>query len=350
MLTPSAAGLRPREEIAGIPVRRYRYAPLKYETLAYTGTMASTALGSPAGWLALGGMLSLGSRSLGALVREAQPDVVHAHWWFPSGLQARVALASSIPLVTTLHGSDVRLADKVPGAPSLLTTVARRSQAMTAVSSWLAQQATALTGGVAQPDVSPMPAATDLFVPGTMRVMDRLLFVGRLNEQKGLARLLRSMASLVRPVTLDVVGDGPDRAALQELAQSSGVGSRVRWHGARPQSELAQFYQAASLFVMPSVDEGLGLTAVEAQLCETPVVAFRSGGLTDIVANDESGLLVSPGNEQELAAAIDRVLGDVDLATRLGRQGRDAALRTFAPEAAARRYRTLYDRVSSRAA
>jgi glycosyltransferase involved in cell wall biosynthesis len=82
--------------------------------------------------------------------------------------------------------------------------------------------------------------------------------------------------------------------------------------------------------------------AVEAQLCEAPVIAFESGGITDTVVSGETGLLVPPGDVDALAAALDRCFDDPELRLALGRAGRMSALGDFAPESAARRYATLY--------
>ncbi|HEX3158072.1 MAG TPA: glycosyltransferase, partial [Gemmatimonadaceae bacterium] len=92
----------------------------------------------------------------------------------------------------------------------------------------------------------------------------------------------------------------------------------------------------------PSTDEGLGLVAVEAMLCETPVIAYASGGLPDVVHHERTGLLVPPGDVDALGAAIRDLLGRADRGAALGQAGRLFALGTFAPESVARRYATLY--------
>lgn len=351
VVVPGARGLAATETVDGIPVRRFRYAPRRWETLAYTGSMATDALRSPAGLLALGGMLAAGRRAASEAVRELSPAVVHAHWWFPAGLVATLGGgAPHVPVVTTAHGSDVRLARRTPGAGALLARVAARSAAVTTVSSWLADEVR-IAAPATRPIVAPMPVATALFSPGGgTRSHDRLLFVGRLNEQKGLAHLLHALAIARSFVALDVVGDGTDRTALIELAAHLNLADRVRWLGALPQPALLERYRAAAAVIVPSTDEGLGLVPVEALLCETPVVAFRSGGLVDVIDDGRTGLLVPPGEPPALAAAIDGLLARDDRGAALARAGRLHALATFSPSAVARRYRAIYEDAAARGA
>jgi glycosyltransferase involved in cell wall biosynthesis len=171
---------------------------------------------------------------------------------------------------------------------------------------------------------------------------DRLLFVGRLNAQKGIEHLVAALPLVRNPVALDVVGDRPERARLQQFARDAGVAERITWHGSLPQTALAPFYRGAAALVVPSIDEGLGLVAVEAQLCGTPVIASESGGLPDIVRHDQTGILVPPAEPAALASAVDSLLARPDKGASLGEAGRMHALATFAPESVARRYATLY--------
>jgi glycosyltransferase involved in cell wall biosynthesis len=144
------------------------------------------------------------------------------------------------------------------------------------------------------------------------------------------------------PVSLDVVGEGPLGSDLRARVSQLGLGDRITWLGQLPQPRLVDLYRRATALVVPSTDEGLGLVAVEAQLCETPVVAYESGGLTDTVQHDRTGLLVPPGDVGALAAALDALLDRPDRGADLGRAGRMVALAGFAPESAARRYAGIY--------
>ena len=343
VVAPHAADLASRDTIDGIPVARFRYAPPSLETLAYTGTMAEQVRGSWSAQLALGSMLGAGLWRLLREQRRVAPQLVHAHWWFPAGVvAAATSRISNMPFVTTMHGSDVRLARSTTGAAAALGWVMRSSRVTTTVSSWLADVAHTLTPELASPVVSPMPAATELFTPGGTRERDRLLFVGRLNAQKGIELLLRALGAMRTRAHLEVVGDGPEADTLRALAASLGIADRVTWHGAVPQTALPALYRRASALVVPSRDEGLGLVAVEAQLCETPVIAFDSGGLRDIVEHGVTGVFVNVFTADALARAADELLANPALANTIGTAGRHAALAAFSPDAVARKYAAIY--------
>jgi glycosyltransferase involved in cell wall biosynthesis len=343
VIAPGGESLASRETIEGIEVHRFRYALRSLETLAYSGTMRYQVTGS---WTSRAAMASfIAAETLCAIASgpSFRPDVVHAHWWFPGGLVGGwLRRWWGVPMVTTLHGSDLRLAQQVKFAARLFRHVARRSTAMTTVSRWLADAAREIAPGT-QPLVAPMPVLPDLFRPGERRERNRLLFVGKLNQQKGITHLLKALAMMRSKPTVDVVvGVGSAPEDIRKLVDELGVAAQLRWHPLLKQAELAQLYRDATVLVAPFVDEGLGLVAIEAQLSEMPVVAFRSGGLTDIVEDERTGLLVTPGDVPALAAALDRVLGSSDAGADWGREGRRHALATFAPDAVARRYAQIY--------
>jgi glycosyltransferase involved in cell wall biosynthesis len=342
VVAPSGDDLPASDRFDGIPVERFRYAPRRYEKLAYAGNMHTQVRDSWGAKLALLGFLGSEFGSAVRARRLFEPDVVHAHWWFPGGLVGTwVSGLSGVPLVTTMHGTDVRLARGTAMARPLFRHVLQQSAAVTTVSRFLARETEALVSGVTV-SVAPMPVATDLFSPGGTREPNRFLFIGRLSAQKGIAGLVDALARMRNTATLDVVGDGPLAGELKARASSLGIADRIQWLGQLPQPQLTELYRRATALVVPSTEEGLGLVAVEAQLCETPVIAYDSGGLTDTVQHDRTGLLVPPGNVDALASALDALLERDDRGGDLGRAGRIVALAGFAPESAARRYAGIY--------
>ena len=344
VVAPAGDHLPAHEVLDGIPVHRFRYAPRRFQRLAYTGQMAEEVGRSLSAKFALLGFLGSGFASSARLRREFDPAIVHAHWWFPGGLVGSwVAGLAGIPLVTTMHGTDVRLAMGNGLARTLLRRILSTSSAVTTVSSWLATQVKTMVPS-SDPIVSPMPVATHLFSPGGTRHDRRLLFVGRLNAQKGIGLLLDAMAAMRHSVDLDVIGDGADRDALHQRAERLGIAPRIHWHGSLPQPQLLDFYRSATAVVVPSREEGFGLVAVEAQLCETPVVAFASGGLSDTIEDGTTGYLVPPGDAASFALALDDVVSS-DRRHMIGKAGRQSALAQFSPDSVALRYRKLYDSV-----
>ena len=351
VVAPGATGLAAHEWLGGVQVDRFRYAPRRFETLAYGGNMAEQVRDTWSAKFSLVGFLGAEFQAGIHAKREFHPALVHAHWWFPNGLAATwVARMAGIPLVTTLHGTDVRMARSISMSRPAFRHVLQHSAAVTAVSRWLAHEAQSIVS-TRPPLVAPMPVATELFSPALAIMRNRrLLFVGRLMPQKGIDLLLDALALLPDDVGLDIVGDGPDRPSLEARALTLGVGTRVRFHGAVKQFALPAFYQRAFALIVPSADEGLGLVAVEAQLCETPVVAFDSGGLPDVVQHDRTGILVKERTAIALASAVRLLVERDDRGATLGAAGRLHALSTFAPESVARRYADIYRSAVGRSA
>jgi glycosyltransferase involved in cell wall biosynthesis len=342
-VAPSAEGLVAAERLDGVLVRRYRYAPRRAERLAYAGEMHRRAA-SPAGAAALAGLLAAGALAARRTARRA--DLVHAHWWFPAGVQA-LAARTGLPLVTTVHGTDVRLARSRPAARAACARVLRASAQVTAVSSWLASEAAGFAPGLARPvTVAPMPVDDLAFSPGPDgQPRDELLFVGRLDGQKGAEVALAALARLTGPAAglpLRIVGSGPSEPALRRLAGELGVAGRVRWDGQLPQAELAGRYRRAAALVVPGRDEGLGLVAVEGQLSGAPVVAAASGGLLDVVADGRTGRTFPPGAADALARAVEAVLTDREATARMALAARERAATRFGTAGAAKTYAAVY--------
>ena len=178
-----------------------------------------------------------------------------------------------------------------------------------------------------------------------------VLTVGRLIERKGHAVLIEAMAQLAEKrdaVVLTIIGEGQERLRLETLIDDLGLTDRVRLMGRVSDEELERAYACCDLFVLPSVvdsagdTEGLGMVLLEAMRYEKPVIASDLGGMTDIVEDEETGLLVPPSNPKSLAEAIERLIDDPNLGARLGREGRRTNAGRFAWERVVTAYLRLY--------
>jgi glycosyltransferase involved in cell wall biosynthesis len=178
---------------------------------------------------------------------------------------------------------------------------------------------------------------------------DRLIIsIGRLSKEKAHGDLIEAFRALqtTNPTLsyrLVIVGDGPERANWETAARASGQNDRITFAG--QVSNVQPFYAAADVFVLPSHSEGSPNVLLEAMSAEVPIVATAVGGVPEIVADEESALLVPPNNPPALAAAIDRVLEDSALAQRLTTVASALVAREHSPEAYTRNLISLYQEV-----
>lgn len=191
-----------------------------------------------------------------------------------------------------------------------------------------------------------------LGLPPRSSTAPNVLFVGGLEPRKGLEFLI-----LATPVILESVPDATVRVVAKAgfrgvetvewfelLAQRAGVGRNVEFHGSVSQQSLMQFYSDADVVVLPSRNEGWGLSLMEAMACSKPVVATRVGGIPEMVRHGVDGMLVEPGDVASLGREIAAILRDGGLATRMGAAGRERVAR-YSWEETARRTISAYREV-----
>lgn len=355
VVAPHAAGLAESETVDGVELRRFRYAPERWERLAYTGNLHRSAAASLVHGLAVVPFLLAFRRFARRMAREFAPQVVHAHWWLPAGW---VAKGLGCPYIVTSHGSDVRLLEGRALVRRLARPVYARASAVTAVSRFLARDLELLLRLPAESvRVLPMPVELAHYATGRSQEKvkpPRILYAGNLLPSKGVDVLLEAYAALrqrgVR-CTLRVRGEGPAQAELEARAQALAAPD-VEWLPFVPQSMMPEEYGAATVTVLPTRGqaEGLGLTLVEALAAGSAVVGTSAGGIPEVVQHEETGLLVPDGDATALAGAIERLLADPGLRNRLVSQGQARVAALFDAPAAAERYLELYDNIAHRRA
>jgi glycosyltransferase involved in cell wall biosynthesis len=183
-----------------------------------------------------------------------------------------------------------------------------------------------------------------LQVAGPKTATARLVMVGRLQAPKDPITLLRALA-LLPALELEavLVGDGPERSAVEEEIRRLGLGSAVRLLGER--TDVPELLATADVFVLSTWSEGLPLSVLEAMAAGLPVIASNVGGIPELVSDGVSGVLVPPGDPDALAEAIERLVGDRFLAQKLGHAGRRRVAESFDLEAVREAHLALYRRL-----
>ena len=289
--------VRGRGDFEGIPVLRPRYPVLPRRRL-YTTVAPAMAWAS--------------GKAFRHLLNVHGPRFVHAHALYPSGAAAmRLARRIGIPLVVSVHGSDLYSNLIRPAWKASLIEVAASASAIVCVGQDLARDC------VVELDADPARVVVipDTYDSESFRYIEReasddgtvrLVSVGRLVDVKGHADLVRAIGLLARDgfeVACRIIGSGPELERLRSLAVETGIRERVEFMGSLPGERIAREFADADLFVMPSHREGFGVALIEAMATGLPAVATRSGGPAEIVGPDD-GLLVPPRDPVALAGAI----------------------------------------------
>ncbi|MFL6007608.1 MAG: glycogen synthase, partial [Gaiellaceae bacterium] len=171
-----------------------------------------------------------------------------------------------------------------------------------------------------------------------------VIFVGRITQQKGLEHLLDAAPSIDPKAQLVLCAGAPDTPEIGERVRSRIPQlERTIWiEEMLPKPDVIQLLTHATVFVCPSIYEPMGIVNLEAMACETAVVASRVGGIPEVVADGKTGYLVEPANAEELAARVNELVGDSELAARFGQAGRERAVEHFSWPAIAERTAALY--------
>jgi glycosyltransferase involved in cell wall biosynthesis len=278
-------------------------------------------------------------RALENLLLETRPSVILCHFGHTALRILPAATAHRVPLVAHFHGFDASSALRNRWYRWSLLRSLKKFAAVVVVGSH--QRQWMLDHGVPSSKVHLIPCGvpTAEFSPAPRPVRNtiRFLTVSRLVENKGLSYSLRAFAAVCQrgvSAELVVVGEGPDRPALEKLTQELRLDG-VTFRGALPPSQVKQEMQEADIFVQHSlVDssgscEGFGVSIAEAMSMELPIIATRLGGIPDQVIDDGTGILVSPKSVEAMAVAMYELAQDPQRRAALGKAGRQRVVEYF---------------------
>ena len=297
-------------------------------------------------------------------------DIAHSHTWYANFAGYLASTMHNIPHVVTAHSLEPLRpwkAEQLGGGYQISSWAEKISyenaDAIIAVSDGMRADVLA-----AYPHVNPdkvhtirngintskfMPERDDSLLKNLGIATPYALFVGRITRQKGLAHLLRAWHQVSPEYSLVLAAGSPDEPAIgaeveELIAELSQERGNIHWiKEMLPHKELTSLLTHAQTFLCPSIYEPLGIVNLEAMACETAVVASRVGGIPEVVADGETGLLVDYSTEHEtfetnFAAAINTVMSDSSLANRYGKAGRKRTVAEFGWDKVATQTTNLY--------
>ncbi len=288
-------------------------------------------------------------------------DLMHVHYAIPHATSAWIAQqmlaeeGGNLPVVTTLHGTDITLLGLHPSFHRITRFSIEHSDGITAVSDFLADE-TARDFGVDRGRIQVVPNFIDpeIYHPGKEPCHRAalapdgekiLMHVSNFRPVKRVEDVVRIYARVRGrlPARLVFVGDGPERPRALQVAEELGVADGVLFLGKH--ASVDELLSCADLFLLPSESESFGLAALEAMACGAPVVATRVGGLPEVVVEDEVGHLLGVGDVDGMAEAAIRILSDPQLHRRMSAAGHAHAVAAFAKERVVPRYEAVYQSV-----
>jgi starch synthase len=320
-------------------------------------------------WEALKGSAALETMSVDlamtAGVEGAQ--LVHSHTWYANLAGHLSKLNYGIPHVATTHSLEPLRPwkeEQLGGGYHLSSfcerTALEAADAIIAVSGAMRddvlacypavdpQRVQVIHNGIDTEEYQPDNGTDVLERHGVDPATPYVIFVGRITHQKGLEHLLDAAPSIDPKAQLVLCAGAPDTPEIGERVRSRIPKlERTIWiEEMLPKPQVIQLLTHATVFVCPSIYEPMGIVNLEAMACETAVVASRVGGIPEVVAEGETGFLVEPGNADDLAARVNELLADPELAARFGKAGRKRAVEHFSWRTIAERTADLYRRLT----
>lgn len=277
-----------RKEVGGLPITWRKYPLTRLQILSFLVAHTLTVL---------------------RVARDV--DLIHAHWTLSAAVAIIGKARYQIPVIATVQGSDIFQVTASRLGAFITRGILRRCNQITALSHALAAATIALGIPHGKIKIIPNGVATQAFIPlGAAQRDNTVVYVGSFIERKGVRYLIAAMAEVLRIFPnyhLVLIGTGPQHKELERLVAEHGISANVTFTGFLPQEQVRWWLQRARAFVLPSLEEGLGVVLLEALACGTPIIASNVGGIIDVVTPDV-GQLVPPADAKALAEALIHLL------------------------------------------
>lgn len=289
-------------------------------------------------------------------------DVVHVHYAIPHGMcgwQARVMMAEEgilLPFITTLHGTDITIVGSEPTMAPVTRFILKHSDVLTTVSESMRDETEQFFQTRCGIHVIPNFIDPDVFhrrpLPGFRQRLAEpgekiLIHMSNFRPVKNIPHVIQAFARVHSklPSRLVLIGDGPERPHAEEQARRLGVDDKVHFMGT--QANVTDFLSVADLYLQASQHESFGLSSLEAMACGVPAVAYRVGGVPEVILDGLTGCLVPLDDADGLGAAALSILGDEAKLRAFSAASRDRAVTVFGAERVVPLYEFIYEELAA---
>lgn len=292
-------------------------------------------------------------------------DLLHVHYAIPhaiSAILARETIKSKrrLPVITTLHGTDITLVGSDPSYLGITCYGLRESDGVTAISSALKRQTIELFDfnniRVIPNFINPqeyfrreVPELKSKLAPEGETIVMHVSNFRPVKRPADCVRIFaRIVESKINPTSnlnarLVMVGDGPERARVEHLARELDVHTRCSFVGKQPR--IVDYLSVADVLLLPSEHESFGLAALEAMACETPVIATNVGGIPEVVTDGETGFLSDLGDTDKMSRDCARLITDEKLRSEFATRARASAVARYSTETVIPQYINFYEEI-----
>ncbi len=311
VLAIHSPGAKKHEIWDGIEIFRTQYLPERWEILqSEGGGLPEIWKKNP--WAKLAIIPFLIVHTIQTAIKSRDCDIIHANWTLSAAAAWAGAWIHRKPMVATVQGSDIFQAAKIPVVRQFTYLALRKMKKILALSQALRNEVLAI--GLPDGKIEIVPNGVDLnrFPIGESHRDPLILYVASLIKRKGpefLLQAFRGLQNKIPNVQLVMIGDGPQRSELESMADSLGISTNIQFLGWQNQQQVSLWMRKAKVFVLPSVEEGLGVVLLEALASGTPCVGTNVGGIPDVIS-PEVGILVPPKKIDSLQIVIQKMLTD----------------------------------------
>ncbi len=359
VLTPHCPKSKSFEIMSEMKLYRFRYFFRKYEKLAGNGGIIPTLNRNKFYYLLVPFFLFMQFSALIKIIKKEKPDIIHAHWIIPQGcIAALIKKIYKIPFVVTIHGGDIfGLQGRI--LTNFKKFTLKNANKITVVSNAIKKEILEKTGKNLEVEVVPMGVDSNLFNPNKKDDLLRkkykidgafLLFVGRLEEKKGVEYLIKAMPDIIKKypkIKLMIIGYGTLEKKLKNLTKKLYLEKNIIFTGPIQNNLLPKYYASSDIFIGPSIQtkegdtEGLGLTFVEAGLCNCVLIGSNIGGISDVVENNKTGFLIKQKDSREIAIAVIRLLDNKSLMKKIKSTVRKELINKYDWQIVTNRYKEI---------